>query len=66
MDEFIPYREVINIVTTAPFGSRMDVLINVIGDFVEDTIKSSKPFRPASNELGGFFGDIMKKIENEN
>jgi hypothetical protein len=66
MDEFIPDRESVNIVTTAPFGSRIDVLINVIGDIVEDTIKSSKPFRPASNELGGFFGDILKMIENEN
>jgi hypothetical protein len=55
----------IDIVTTAPLGSRMDVLIDVIGDIVEEKIRSSRTFRPESNQLGGFFGDVMKMMENE-
>lgn len=56
----------VDIVTTVPLGSRVEVLIDAIGNIVEETIKSKTTFRQSnSNELGGFFGDIMKMMEDQ-
>eukprot|EP00590_Aulacoseira_subarctica_P010879 CAMPEP_0172424082 /NCGR_PEP_ID=MMETSP1064-20121228/21229_1 /TAXON_ID=202472 /ORGANISM="Aulacoseira subarctica , Strain CCAP 1002/5" /LENGTH=283 /DNA_ID=CAMNT_0013165835 /DNA_START=19 /DNA_END=873 /DNA_ORIENTATION=+ len=56
----------VEIVTTVPLGSRVEVLIDAIGNIVEETIKSKTTFRQSkSNELGGFFGDIMKMMEDQ-
>jgi sirohydrochlorin ferrochelatase len=43
-DGLIPNRELVDIVTAAPLGSRMDALIDVIGDIVEEKIRSSRTF----------------------
>ena len=63
MDGSIPHR--VDIVTTDPLGSSIRVMINAIGDIVEDTVKKKSTFR-SSDDIGlGFFGDIMMMMEEE-
>lgn len=58
----------LQIITTQHTGSRLNVMIDAISDIVEDSVKAE--LKDSNNdsgvdELGGFFGDVMKMMEQQ-
>lgn len=52
----------VRVVTTNPVGSHLNVMVNVIGDLVEEEIKSGFPKADDDDGLG-MFGDVMRMME---
>jgi len=60
----------LQIITTPHTGSRLNVMIDSISHIVEDSIKSElrdsgKSGNGGKDELGGFFGDVMRMMEEQ-
>ena len=59
----------IQIITTPHTGSGLNVMVNAIANIVERSVKSDLSMADwnsgSNDELGGFFGDVMKMMEEQ-